>query len=242
MPLLTSIVDLDSIQSVDASIFNPKNHQTAIEALAHTIVELDGLVAIPVVRSLGIDDYELMSEHLSYFAYLKACELAPNLPDRLTVFIANKKTDVAISRQLKSLQLIQEVSAKPSKTTGESQESTLQLGNLESRIDRGFTLTNTVIEQIKEDLLQAIDAKLPQPIPPLDSFNRITEPEIAHHVQRRLEFLGTKKAQKIVAKLQTVKRDKKSSRFRNFADVLAALDKGQLSQGKMLEVIDRWQE
>ena len=83
MALFTSIVDLESIQ-VPNSDFKPELYATEIEALARKILHLEASIHIPVVRSLGIDEYELISEHLSYYAYLKARELDENLPDRLS--------------------------------------------------------------------------------------------------------------------------------------------------------------
>jgi signal transduction histidine kinase len=244
MPLLTSIIDLDSVHTVAKSTFDPQNQAAAVEALAHTIIDLDGIVAIPVVRSVGIDEYELISGDLAYFAYLKARELSDKLPDRLSVFIANKKTDAAISRQLESLQLIQQTAAAtfhPDQLGGsDTNDSSLRLNNLASRVDKGFERTSGAFEQLKHELLSAIDQKLPQPLPALDAFNRILEPEVAHQIQHRLAFLGTKKAQKIVARLQSVKQQNPDNIFRNFAEVLGALEKGQLSPAKMLEVIDRW--
>jgi uncharacterized protein (UPF0216 family) len=66
MSLLTSIVDLESIEVDPTSIPSDLNNkQTEIEALAHAIIELKGgLLRIPVVRSLGIDKYKLVSGHL----------------------------------------------------------------------------------------------------------------------------------------------------------------------------------
>jgi hypothetical protein len=238
MPLLTSIIDLDSIHPVAREVFDPKKHSAAIEALAHTIVDLDGLVTIPVVQSQGIDEYELLSGYLAYFAYRQARELSPQLPDRLSVFIASKKNTIAITRQIESLQLIQ--ASTPNSAT--SSDSSLQLKNLESRVDMGFERMAGGFEQLRDQLLSAIDAKLPQSVAPLDAFNRILEPAIAHAIQQRLGFLGAKKVQKLVARLQTVKQEDETRVFRNFTEVLGALEKGQLSQGKMLEVIDRWQD
>jgi hypothetical protein len=236
MPLLTSIIDLDTIHTVAPALFDPRQQATAVEALAHTIADLEGLVTIPVVRTVGVDEYELISGYLAYFAYLKARELSDKLPDRLTVFIATKKTDAAIGRQIDSLQAIQQTG--PVSPIGG--DANLRITNLESRVDNGFERIGSGFEQLKRELLEAIDSKLPQPIPPLDAFNRILEPEVAIAIQRRLEFLGAKKAQKIVARLQAMRQQDQKQGFQNFAEVLGALEKGQLSQGKMLEVIDRW--
>jgi hypothetical protein len=231
MALLTSIVDLDSIR-VKNPPFQPQSKSTEIEALARTVIELGGLIDIPIVQLSGIEEYDLVSGHLEYFAYLKALELSPTLPDRLTVFIMNNKNETPIRSQLSILGQI----TTPPVITGNDD---LRMNNLELRVSQGFQELSAAIAQLKVDILLAIDAKLPRPIPPLDSFNRISEPEIAHMVQRKMEFLGAKKAQKIVSQLQA---NKPSKDFKSFRDVLTALSKGSLSQAKLLEVIDRWDE
>ena len=231
MALLTSIVDLDSIR-VKNPPFQPQSKPTEIEALAHTVIELGGLVNIPIVQLSGIEEYDLISGHLEYFAYLKALEFSPALPDRLMVFIADKKNEAPIRSQLSILGQIK----TPPVITGTDE---LRMNNLELRVSQASQDLGAAIAQLKVDMLLAIDAKLPQPIPPLDSFNRILEPEIAHMVQRKMEFLGAKKAQKIVSQLQA---NKPSQDFKSFKDVLAALSKGSLSKDKLVDVIDRWNE
>ncbi len=233
MALLTSIVDLDSIR-VKNSPFQPQSKSTEIEALARTVIELGGLINIPIVQLSGIEEYDLVSGHLEYFAYLKALELFPTLPDRLTVFIADKKNETSIRSQLDILGQIETPS-----TTGTTGSNDLRMSNLELRVSQASQELSAEIAQLKVDMLLAIDAKLPQPIPPLDSFNRILEPEIAHMVQRKMEFLGATKAQKIVSQLQA---NKPSQDFKSFRDVLAALGKGFLAKEKLVDVIDRWNE
>ncbi len=233
MALLTSIVDLDSIH-VKNSPFQPQSKPIEIEALARTVIELGGLINIPIVQLSGIEEYDLVSGHLEYFAYLKALELSPALPDRLTVFIADRKNETSIHSQLDILSQI-----KTPSTTGTTGSDDLRMNNLELRISQGFQELSAAISQLKVDILLAIDAKLPQPIQPIDSFNRILEPEIAHMVQRKMEFLGAKKAQKIVSQLQA---NKPSQDFKSPRDVLAVLSKGSLSKDKLWEVIDRWNE
>lgn len=233
MALLTSIVDVDSIR-VKNPPFQPQSKPTEIEALARTVIELGGLINIPIVHLIGIDEYDLISGHLEYFAYRKALEFSPALPDRLTVFIADKKNETSIRSQLDILGQI-----KTPSTTGTTGGDDLRMSNLELRVSQASQELSAAIAQLKVDMLSAIDAKLPQPIPPLDSFNRILEPEIAHMVQRKMEFLGATKAQKIVSQLQA---NKPSQDFKSFRDVLAALGKGFLAKEKLVDVIDRWNE
>jgi hypothetical protein len=102
MDLQTSQIDLESIEAIDASRlrFNPNTKQTEIEHLAHAIIQLRGLLRIPVVEALDLDSYRLIAGHFDYYAYLKAREIDGDLPDRLRVFIVNKKNAGPIMQQL----------------------------------------------------------------------------------------------------------------------------------------------
>ena len=237
MSLLTSIVDLDSIQ-LNSAPFNPTDRQAEIETLAHAIVELQGLLKIPVVRSLGIDDYELVSGHLEYYAFLKAREIDDHLPDRLTVFILKPNNEKAIFKQLEASQAIQHTMSSNNSPQSDAALS-LKVSNLESRLDQNTKQTSAELAQFKTEVLAAIDTKLPQPLPPLQAFNQINDPAVQMQVLRKLTFLGKKKAEKIVVQLQAYQ-TKHNAEFRQFSEVIQALEKGTLSPAKMLEVIDQW--
>jgi hypothetical protein len=251
MELLTSIVDLDSIQ-VKSPPFDSAHKATQIEALANTIIDLGGLVNVPVVQQISVDDYELISGHLEYYAYLKACELNPRLPDRIMVFVSNTKNQVAIRQQLEILQVIEDTQTQQHQsqsTNPNKSETDLQIKNLESSINKINQNFSTSLEQLKVELIQEFEARLPQPIPPLDAFNDILEPQIALRVQRKLEFLGSTKAKKIVAQLQEVSKRKNHKPFQSFTEISEVLREQQknrsvklISENNMLKLIDRWND
>jgi nucleoid-associated protein YejK len=76
-------------------------------ALSHSIVELEGLVNIPIVRQINLEEYELISGYLEYFAYAQASKMSSKIPDRISVFIADKKSLAAVTQQLEILQAIE---------------------------------------------------------------------------------------------------------------------------------------
>jgi len=237
MALFTSIVDLESIQ-VPNSDFKPELYATEIEALARKILHLEASIHIPVVRSLGIDEYELVSEHLVYYAYLKARELDENLPDRLMVFIMDAKNEADIRAQLDVTAKIRQQVPNPDPSPVNLD---LRLDNLEGKVTQTSEQMTRAIAQLKIELLAAIDTKLPKPIPALEAFNRIDEPAIAHDAINKMGFLGGKKPQKIVQKLQDFKQKRPGQELKSFAEVLEAIrGESLLSEAKMLEVIDRW--
>ncbi len=247
MKLLTSIIDIDSIH-VKESSFSLEDNHTQIEALANTIIDLGGLVNVPIVEEISLDEYELISGHLEYYAYLRAIQINSSLPDRLAVFISNKKNKKAISKQLEILETIENtqqditVSAVP-----KNSELDLQIKNLESSVKHNNQAILTEIKKTKIELLTKIENSLPKPIPPLDAFNRILEPEIAVLVQRKLEFLGASKANKVVSQLQEISKGKNHKPFESFAEITGILREKQknrivrlISEEKMIAFIDRW--
>ena len=249
MELLTSIIDLDSIQ-VKRSLFSPVQKSVEIEALANTVIDLGGLINIPVVQQVSIDEYELISGHLEFYAYCKAREIDPRLPDRMTVFVANKKNQAEIRQQLEVLQSIDTTwlnSSQP--TTSRLSEKDLQLRNLEASLKNANQTFLTLITQFRVELFEAIAANSPQSIAPLDMFNRILEPEIAFQVQRIMEeSVGASKAKKAVVRLRELCQHENHRPFQSFAEILNLLKEQQknrlvrlISEEKMLAIIDSFQ-
>jgi hypothetical protein len=68
LSIKTVIVDLESIATPQP----PQVAKSVIEALANTITQLKGLVHPPILKTVGIDQYELLSGHLEFYAYLQA--------------------------------------------------------------------------------------------------------------------------------------------------------------------------
>ncbi|NJN91167.1 MAG: hypothetical protein HC878_12890 [Leptolyngbyaceae cyanobacterium SL_5_14] len=242
-------VDFVSIQ-VKESAFDPAQEKAQIEALANTIADLGGLINIPVVKRITIDEYELVSGYLEYYAYRKAREINTRLSEQIEVFVSDSKNQSAIQKQLEILQAVEDIKATQSTKpiTASSSETDLRIKNIESSIRKNQEAIVEAIDQLKIELMQEIAAQLPKPIPPLEAFNRILEPEIAYKVQRKLEFLGAGKAKKAVELLQEISRDKKHKSFQSFAEVVDALKVPQkksaprklISDQKMLALIDRW--
>ena len=87
MKWMMKILDTDSIQLDKDDRFDLEAHRVQIEAIAHEIVELQGLLSVVLVRKVDLENYAIVSGHLEYFAYLKALEFDKALPDRIGVFI-----------------------------------------------------------------------------------------------------------------------------------------------------------
>ena len=241
MNLLTSNVDLDSIH-IKSAPFDSTDHPAEIETLAHTIVELQGLLKIPVVRKLGIDNYELVAGYLEYYAFLEARKIDDQLPDQLTVFILKPNNEKAIFKQLEASQAIQQSTTSSNNSPQSDSTLTLKVSNLESRSEQTAKQISAEIAQLKTEMLSAIDTKLPQTLPrlsPLEAFNRIDDPVIQKQVLRNLAILGSK-ANKIVNQLQAYKAKPENEEFQQLGDVLKVLEKKTSSADAMLKALSHW--
>jgi hypothetical protein len=236
------IVDLESIQPPKF----PADSESSIETLANTIVNLRGLLHLPVLYSLGIEEYELISGHTEFYAYLKAREFDDSLPDRLTVLVADKKNEVDIQKQLQTVAPVSK-SVKPSSNITNGTNEAIDFSNLEAKLERLFGSQQKSIDSLQTTLLNKLEEALPQPLPILVAFDRVTEPAIALQISKNLAFLGDAKVKKILALLQSAK--KSGQDLTSIANVQAALTETRsgkqtkvIGDKKMLEILDRWQQ
>jgi hypothetical protein len=162
MELQTSLIDLDSIETIASNEFSidPEKQATAIEHLAHSIVKLGGLIRIPVVEQVKIDVYKLIAGHFDYYAYLKARELDPDLPDRLRVFIVNPKKAITqeILTQLKAIERIQGATMSKNNTAAQTSEVDMQLRNLQDLCESRFSQLSQELKVL--NLLTNISAQV----------------------------------------------------------------------------------
>ncbi|MDX2231292.1 MAG: hypothetical protein NW220_16765 [Leptolyngbyaceae cyanobacterium bins.349] len=249
MTLLTSIIDLDCIQvNVNKMNFDRESKANEIQALAYSISDLKGLVRIPIVKSLGIDEYELVDGYLEYYAYEEARKLNPDLPDRITVFVMKPSNEQAITKQIDVNRQVSQINNHATEVSSDSSALALRVSILESKLGEGFHKITSELQTfkaesqfLKKEILETIDSKLPRLLPPLEAFNEILDEAIRKQVFNKLEKLkGKKKAQEIVNSLQAHRINGKE--FQSFSDVRNSLDKGMLSPEMMLKLIDTWHD
>jgi hypothetical protein len=236
MNLKTIIVDLDSIQAISIT-FAPAE----TEALANTIIQLRGLVSLPVLRQLAIDEYELLSGQLEFQAYRQAHQMDDSLPDRIMAFLANDEIEQPIRQQQKVLNTIHGKST----ASVPASSSSLDVSNLSAQIDRLSKSQNGSFATLQSIIVSAIQDTIPQPLPILTAFNRVQEPPVVAQICKNLAFLGDRKVQKIVKLLQAA--HQQGQDFRSFTEVMAVLVETRnqkqfklVSDKKMVEIIDRW--
>jgi hypothetical protein len=237
------IVDLESIQPPKF----PSESESLIETLANTIVNLRGLVHLPVLYSLGIEEYELLSGHIEFYAYLKAREFDDSLPDRMTVLVVDKKNESDIQKQLQTVAPTAKAAVSAGAQVASGTGKDIDLSNLEAKLERLFNNQHQSIDALQNTLLAKLDSALPQPLPILVAFDRVTEPSIALQISKNLAFLGDAKVKKILALLQAAKKSGQS--LASMANIQTALTETRggkqtkvIGDKKMLEILDRWHQ
>jgi hypothetical protein len=235
LSIKTVIVDLESIQVPAIAAGNDR----LIEALANSIIDLRSLLRPPVLRSVGIDEYEVISGEMEFYAYVQARKFDDSLPDRLTTFVIDKKNEAAVQKQVETIAQI----VAPTNQPG----SSLDLSNLEAKLERFFSNQHKSIDALQDTLLTKLEQSLPQPLPILVAFDRVTEPMIAVQISKNLAFLGDAKVKKIIALLQTAKKSGKD--LTTLANVQIALTETRngkqtkvVGDKKMIEILDRWHQ
>ncbi|MGG6242543.1 hypothetical protein ACQ4N7_28360 [Nodosilinea sp. AN01ver1] len=243
MELQTSQVDLDSIE-VNSDF--PPTDPEQVTYLAHAISSVGGLIQVPVVKQLDLETYELVHGYFEYQAYLKAREISPDLPDRMRVFVITKKNQKAIQQQLEVFETLAGGKPSPDSNGTVPPDLAIKLNNLVSAVELLQKDVKTSAAESKEAILEAIDERLPKPLPPLESFNQINESHVARQTLDKLKAaLGDSKAQQIVQNLQKYRKKKPEQLLSSFAEVIEAVGKDSrgrryLTENSVLKVIDGW--
>ena len=91
------LVDVASIVSAQPrDRFDPE----AVESLADSILESDGLLKPLVLRATGPESFEVVDRHLEYWAAVRAREKDPRKGEMVNAYVALPKSTEAVQRQL----------------------------------------------------------------------------------------------------------------------------------------------
>lgn len=232
-------LDLESIHIPNEDSFDLAAHAMEIEALAHQIVEAGALLSVLLVKPIDFENYELISGHLEFHAYLKALEFDQQLPGRITVYIISAKNEAIALKQIALL--------RPSNSTATVAQSSApsEFLPMENVLKRLEMLERKVLDQESfqrsiATVLQALDDRVPVPLPMFQAFDRISEPAAHLQVRRNLEpYIGKAKATKLIEQLQAAKAQGHS--LATFQAILAHRGKGLISPEKLMEMSDNWQ-
>jgi hypothetical protein len=221
MKWMMKILDTDSIQLDKDDRFDLEAHGVQIEAIAHEIVELQGLLSVVLVRKVDLENYAIVSGHLEYFAYLKALEFDKTLPDRIGVFIVEPELVSLAKNQITTLEQSE---------TSDSGES-LQINNVLKRLEQleSKMATADQVNQVQSSMILALDTRIPKSLPMFEALEGILNDRTAVQVQQNLNRHLTK------AKVEKVMKVLRSSResglsISTFSDLKTVLDNNKEQQ------------
>ena len=234
MKLMTQILDIESIQPSKESDFNLARFSAKVEALAHAIVEAQGLFGVVVVKQINLENYEILSGHLEFNAYAKALEFDSKLPGRIAVYIVSTKDEVAGRKQLALINTHPSILPPP--------DISLMLENVLNRVETvGQKMaTQESLGQSVDRILTALDATVPESLPMFQAFEHILEVRSGVQVHQNLErILGKGKAQKVIELLKNAKEN--GENLGSFGAISTVLKgKKLMSDKRLMEVSDDW--
>jgi len=75
-------------------------YEEDLNALAISILEVDGLLRPIILKSVGLDSYELIEGDFYYLAAVVARELNPRKGEMINCFVVTSKEEGAVLKQL----------------------------------------------------------------------------------------------------------------------------------------------
>ena len=228
MKWMMKILDTDSIQLDKDDRFDVKVHEAQIEAIAHEIVELQGLLSVVLVRKVDLENYAIVSGHLEYFSYLKALEFDKTLPDRIGVFIVDSEQVSTVKEQIDNLKVTNAISQGPS---GDSLQLNLQFNNVLKRLEQLENKMATVdqVNQVQATMILALDARIPKSLPMFEALEGILDDRAYVQVRQNLSRHLTKsKVEKVMNVLRSSRESGNS--INSFSKLKTVLDNNKEQQ------------
>lgn len=240
MKLMTQILDIESIRPSKTTSYDVAKSAIEIEALAHAIVETQGLLSIPLVKQIDLENYELISGDLEFNAYLKALEFNKNLPGRISVYIVNPKEEDVARRQVKLTRPPTEHGPVP---PIQYLNLSLLLENVVKRLESldQKIATQESLNQSVARVLAELDKRVPVLLPMFQAFNRILEVSAEIQVKKNLlaRRLSEANAQKVISLLKEAKESGES--LGSFSAILKIMEgKKLLGQDRLTAISDNW--
>jgi hypothetical protein len=256
LSIRTVIVDLESIHTPEI----PAVANSLLESLANSIVKLRGLLHLPIIYQVGIDEYEMISGQTEFYAYLQARKFDESLPDRLDAVLVDKKNEADVQKLLSTTGVIEpspdstliaisNLDAKLERLLNVQNKSlfdqyALAINNLDVKFDQLSINQKDLLIQLKKSPSQTTSGDdSSQMISLLAAFNRITEKEIGDKISLKLKPMGKDKVAKIRKILETAKKpDEVFDSLRDVQKVIANEQSGLLGEAGMLKAVDLWHQ
>ncbi len=226
MKWMMKILDTDSIQLDKDDRFNREARGVQIEAIAHEIVKLQGLLSVVLVRKVDLENYAIVSGHLEYFAYLKALEFDQTLPDRIGVFILEPELVSLAKNQIATLE-----PSLPANPRGVDSSESVQINNILKRMEQleNKMATADQVNQLQLSMILELNTRIPKSLPMFEALEGILDDRTYLQVRQNLSRHLTK------AKVEKVMKVLRSSRelgrpISTFLDLKTILDNNKEQQ------------
>ncbi len=243
MKLMTQILDIESIRVSKQSNYDVFSSAIEIEALAHAIVEAQGLLSIPLVKQIDLENYELISGDLEFNSYLKALEFDKSLPERISVYIVSSKDEAVARKQIGLTHQRQSDQEEVLPSSGKN--TVLILENIMKRLDildHKSSTPESLGQLIQSKLSDEFDRRVPSSLPIFQAFNRILEVSAELQVKKNLRAsrLSEPNTQKVISLIKDAK--EKGESVDSFAAILKIVKgKKLLGQDRLIAISDAWE-
>ena len=201
------------------------------------ILESGGLIKPLVLKVTGAESYTVVDGHFEYYAAIRAREKNPHKGEMVNAFVISSKSENIVAKQAKALRTVESPDKQvklPDPTNVES-----RLANIELRLEKQISELRSEQAQERqrvEDKLKEIENLLPKAIEPLETFNSLSQSELA--IKLKLADLPEKTAEKIAKEVENARRNKNSKKFVDLRDVVKSVN--GLGEATMLKIIDKW--
>lgn len=197
-----------------------------VERLAESILETDGLVRPLVLRQTGVEQYELLSSPLEYYAAVRAREKDPRKAEMVSAFLIAKKEEDRVQAQLEILSPRDDATQNTTSSTERLDRLELELSRTKEELLRLGIKLSRKIEGLQKEQQK-------EPVPSLlERINSSSEKELEH----LLKSAGLKV--KLAGPIYKAREQLEGVGFADFGDI--ADRTAGVGHKTVLNLIDYW--
>jgi len=227
-----SLVDVKNIHSnVPRSDFD----ESELDRLADAILDCGGIVKPPIVKLQDLDNYEVISGHLEYYAAVRVKEKDPRKGEMVNAFVIAAKREANVLEQVRLLERMGGDRTPATTASKTADDGEAKLTNLEIRLERSINQINRDLKAYQEETdrrIKALESRQKEEINPLDLLNSLSPEDLCVRLKRS-RISGSEKLAKAIVDART-----KKGQFEDYQDAIAKI-KG-LAEKTMIRILDSW--
>lgn len=227
-----SLVDVKNIHSnVPRSDFD----ESELDRLADAILDCGGIVKPPILKLQDLDNYEVISGHLEYYAAVRVKEKDPRKGEMVNAFVIAAKREANVLEQVRLLERMGGDRTPVTTASKTADDGEAKLTNLEIRLERSINQINRDLKAYQEETdrrIKALESRQKEEINPLDLLNSLSPEDLCVRLKRS-RISGSEKLAKAIVDART-----KKGQFEDYQDAIAKI-KG-LAEKTMIRILDSW--